>query len=277
MEWVGGVNRIVRASMLMGLVALLLPTVAGAQTAPEGDSDELPDGITVTGIGFAPTMAFAADHALRDARNRAAAIATALRVELGGPEAVYMPELTRFAGSSQRCGDRGGRPAGCRKAATAIVTFGVVGGATSADVLREVGSTGTASVPVEPRDRTSDRWIKRAIVTARSAATEEAAATARLNAKVAAKAAGLRLGPLVSVTETSPPSYLPLPFTYVPAFQDPLLGRFGPGIFCRVTRQPVVRFDPETGRPELVRQVRRRRCAVPRTYETYLEIRYSAT
>ncbi len=277
MERVGGVDRLVLASMLAALLVLLFPATAGAQSFSGSDSDELPAGITVTGIGFAPTKAVAADHAVRDARQRAASIAAVLRVELGGVEGIYMPELPQFARSSQRCGRRESRPTGCRKAAAAMVTFGVVGGATAADIVREVGSSGAASVPVEPRDRTSDRWIKRAIVTARRAATEEAVATAFLNAKAAADAAELRLGPLVSVAETPLTSYFPAPPFSVPAFQDPLLGAWGPGVFCRVTRQPVVRLDPETGRPKVVRRGPRRRCAVPRTYEMRLEIRYSAT
>ena len=258
---------------VLALAALLLPA-AGARAVPGSDA-EAPAGITVTGIGIAPAKADAADRAVRDARQRAAGIAAALHLELGSVVGVYLPELAQFPPRGRGCDGPGSTPASCRKAVAAIVTFSVVGAASAAENGREVSSSGAAEVPVEPSDRNSDRSIKQAIAKARDAATREAVATAFLNAKIAAKAAGLRLGPLVSVAETPPAPYLPGPF-YAPFFSDPALGTWAPGVFCGVARRPVVRRDRGTGGLKIVR-VLRRRCLVPRTYETHLEIRYSAT
>jgi hypothetical protein len=258
---------------MLALAALLFPA-AGAQAHPGRGADEAPAGITITGIGVAPTKAAAADRAVGDARQRAASIAAGLRVELGVVEGVYMPELTQFHPSALGCGGPRRKPASCRRAAAAIVTFGVVGGATAAEAGREIGSSGTAEVPVEPRDETSDRSIKQAIVKARGAALREAVATALRNAKVAAGAAGLKLGPLVSVAETPTGPYFPELFE-VPSIRDPALGALAPGLFCGLVRRAVARRDRKTGRLKIVR-VTRRRCIVPRTYETRLEIAYSA-
>ena len=271
MERIGGV-RIAPASVL-ALAALLFPA-AGAQAAPASGTEEAPPGITVTGIGVAPTKAAAADRAVRDARQRAAGIAADLHVELGKLEGVYLPELTQFPSSGQGCAGPKSKPASCRRAVGAVVTFGIVGGETAAETGREIGSSGTAEVPIEPRDDTSDRSIKQAIVKARGAALREAVATALRNAKVAADAADLQLGPLVSVAETPPPSYFPEPL-YPQFLREPALGTLAPGVFCGVARRPVFRRDPKTGKPEIVR-VRHRRCIVPGTYETRLEIAYSA-
>jgi|GEM_PF-2709252 len=273
MEGVRGVVRTALASVL-ALAALLLPA-AGARAVPGSDA-EPPTGITVTGIGIAPAKADAADRAVRDARQRAAGIAAALRLGLGGVTRIYLPELTQFPPLGRGCDGPGSTPASCRKAVAAMVTFGVAEGASApAEDGREVRSSGAAEVPVEPSDGNSDRSIKQAIAKARDAATREAVATAFVNAKVAAKAAGLQLGPLVSVAETPPAPYLPGPF-YAPFFSDPALGTWAPGVFCGVARRPVLRRDRGTGRLKIVR-VPRRRCLVPRTYETHLEIRYSAT
>jgi hypothetical protein len=271
MKRVGATNRMVLGAMLAALSALLFAPTAGAQFAAQSSADEAPAGITVTGIGLAPTKADAADRAVGDARQRAAGIAAGLALDLGGVEGIHMPELVQFARSSRRC-----PPSGCRKAVVARMTFSIIGGASAADVDRAVSASGFASVPVEPGDPASDRSIRRAILTARHASAQEAVDSALRNAKTAAGAAGLQLGPVVSVVESGPAYPFPdLPF-YPASFEDPLLGSWGPGVFCGTARRFVIQRDPETGKPTF-RRVLRRRCFVPRTYDTHLEIAYSAS
>lgn len=272
MKRVGAVNRLVLGAMLATLPGVLFAPAAGAQLGVESGAEEARAGITVNGVGLGTTKKIAANHAVGDARQRAASIAAVLGLDLGGVEAVYMPELAESARASRRCR----RPSGCRKTAAARVTFGVVGAATDAQAIREVSASGGASVPVEPRDRSGERSIRRAIETARHAATKEAVATAARNAKTAADAAGLQLGSVVSVAEPVPAYYALDPPFYLPFPLDPLLGTSGPGTFCGTAQRTVIRRDPATGRPKELRRVSRRRCLVPREYEASVEIRYSA-
>jgi hypothetical protein len=264
-----------RGAILIALLALPFPVSAGAQsTTPE--AADAPAGITVTGIGFGGTEASAADQAIRDATDRAATVAATLGVDVGTIESVEMPELTQFTRFAKSC-ERGDRKASLcrRKAAAAIVRFGIRGG-TTGDVgaIRTVTAAETVSVSVEQRDRPSDKWIKRAIATAREEAMKSATVAARQNARTAATAAGLKLGTVVSVVETSPIQTL-LPFLDL-GFRDPLLGFFGPGIYCGTATRPALRRDPETGKRRIVR-VKRRRCVVPSDYETQMEVRYAVS
>lgn len=271
-----GWNQAMRGALLIALVALSLPAAAGARSATSETADA-PAGITVTGIGFAGTEASAADQAIRDARDRAAMVAATFGVEVGTIQSVEMPELTQFTRFSQKCERATGRRASLcrRKAAAAIVTFGIQGGVTGdAETMRTVSADSTASAAVERGDRPSDKGVKRAIATAREEALESAVAAARQNAQTAAAAAGLKLGPIVSVFEAAPPRSL-LPFLDL-GFRDPLLGFFGPGTYCGISSRPILRRDPKTGKHKIVR-VKRRRCVVPSTYETRVEVRYAVS
>jgi hypothetical protein len=271
-----GWNQVMRGGLLIALLALSLPATAGAQPATPETADA-PAGITVTGIGFAGTEASAADQAIRDARDRAAMIAATFGVEVGTIESVEMPELTQFTRFSQNCERATGRQAKLcrRKAAAAIVTFGIRGGATGdVEAMRTVTADNTASVSVERRDRPSDKWVKRAIATAREEALNSAVAAARQNARTAAAAANLKLGAIVSVAEAAPSDAL-LPFLDL-GFRDPLLGAFGPGTYCGTTTRPTLRRDPKTGKRRIVR-VKRRRCVIPSTYDTRVEVRYAVS
>jgi hypothetical protein len=127
---------------------------------------------------------------------------------------------------------------------------------------------------VEPRNKRQNRSIRRAVLGAREQATREAAVGALSNARRAAAVSGLQLGPVFSVAEEDPES------GFLPAFLeessfDEALGSYGPGVFCKVIRRPVIRRDPVTGESE-VRRIKQRRCATPSTYEVHLAIRYSA-
>lgn len=266
-----------RGGFLIALLVLPFPVTAGARSATPETADA-PAGITVTGIGLAGTKASAADQAIRDATDRAAKVAATLGVQIGTIDSVEMPELTQFTRFSERCERATDRRANlCRReAAAAIVRFGIRGGATGdVEAMRTVTADHTASVSVEQRDRPSDKWIKRAIATAREEAMESATVAARRNARIAAVAADLKLGPIISVAEIAPSDGF-LPSLFEPGFRDPLLGFFGPGTYCGIATRPVLRRNPETGERRIVR-VKRRRCVAPSAYETRMEVRYAVS
>jgi hypothetical protein len=260
MEAVGTAKGIASAMALTVLMALLVPLSAGAKFPPPDDAGGSPPGVTVTGLGFARGDAGASERAVRDARQRAAAITRVLGLQLGQVEAVDLPDLTQFGR---------GRTSG-PTAAAATVTFAIVGGASGGREAKSVHASGAASARVRPRDRNRNRSIRHAILLARRGAAPPAATAARRSARVAAAAAGLELGTIVSVAEAASPYY------YGPAFYDAALGSFGAGQFCGIVTRPVVRPDPETGVPRVVRRVPRRRCFVPSTYEVQLKIGYEA-
>jgi len=277
-------------AIFAALLLLLVPTTAPAKAAVGGESAEARAGITVTGIGLArlgPVARASGEarqratnvarytavrRAVRDGRRRAKAIAGALGVEVGRTIAVELQRVGQ-ANRTKGCSVRGGqkRPR-CLTLAAATVTVGIVGGGdgTASDT---VGALGTASVEVEPRNPERSRSIKRAVTSARQTSTSEAAAAARRNAETLAEAAELTLGRIVSVSEPPPTG----PLAYLdPSLYDASLGTFGPGRFCGQVRHPVVRRDPETGRPRPVRWVSERKCRAPREHESSLETRYEA-
>jgi hypothetical protein len=254
----------------VALLGLLASAGAAAKVPVESGASEGPPGITVTGIGFAPTTSEAAAQAVHDARRRAGSIARVLRLDLGGTDAVELPDLARY-GAARPCRGREKRSAGCRRApiaAAATVTYAIVGGGTG-EAMRSIRSHGSASALVEAGDRSRNRAIKRAVLATRRKIIPEAALAAWRSARVAADAADLDLGPIVSVRETVP-SY------YGSSFYDAALGSFGSGRFCGIVRVPVVRRDPETGVPKVVRRVPRRRCFVPSPYSVSFAIEYEA-
>jgi hypothetical protein len=246
------------------LLALLAPQGAEAKFPLESGASEPPPGITVTGIGFAPATATAdatadaVDAAVRDARSRAAAIARALGLGLGPTEGIELPQLAQFGESPSP------------PVAAATVTYAILGGGSGEGSARFVLASGAASARVRPRDRKRSRSIKSAVLSVRRAVTPRAATAARRNAEVAAEAAGLSLGTIVSVSE-APPIY------YGSAFYDGALGSFDPGRFCGIVRKPILRRNPETGANEVVRRVPRRRCFFPTSYGVRMEVRYEAS
>jgi hypothetical protein len=254
------------AVLMVVLVLLVLPPGAEAKFPAETGNQEAPPGITVTGIGFGPTDADAVDRAVADARRRGADTARALRLGLGGVEGVELPELTQFGVPCQGGSGECGRPAPAAAAAT--VTFAIVGGATGDDLAGSIRVHGAASASIASPDRSRNRSIKRALRAARRTLAPRAATAARRNAGAAAAAAGIQLGTIVSAAEATAPYY------YGPGFYDTALGWFGPGRFCGIVRQPIVRRDPETGVPTVVRRVPRRRCFASSPYTVRFAIRY---
>lgn len=287
----------VRGVLACVVVALALPilSVASPASTLAAVGSDVPPGITVTGIGFAiPDQAAtgcatgqgrkrateaansaAVDRAVGDARGRAGEIARKIGVRVGSLSQIELREIRQFG---WRRGDRrpSGRPS-CRapiKAAAATVTFAIVGGADGSAAGR-VNATGGSSIEVEPTNPERNRAIKRAVLAAREAATPEAATAARREARTAARSAGLTLGGVVSVSET--PLFGIESIFSDGVFYDDALGAFGPARFCRFVKRPIVRVNPKTGRPSLVRWTRKYRCSVPREYSVSLDIVYEAS
>lgn len=277
-------------AIFAALLLLLVPASDPARAAAGGEGSVAQPGITVTGIGLArlgPGAAVGGEarkratniahstavrRAIGDGRRRAKAIARVLGVDLGRTTAVESQrgdQVHRIKGCSVR--GRPNRPR-CLTLAAVTVTVEIVGGG-DGSASDTVGAIGTASVEVEPANAERNRSIKRAVISARQTATSEAAAAARHNAQTLAGAAGLTLGSIVSVSESAPAGLLAV---LDPSFHDASIGTFGPGQFCGYIRNSVVRRDPATGRPYVVRVVRKRKCRAPREYDASLEVRYEA-
>jgi uncharacterized protein DUF541 len=277
----------VRIAFLIAVVAAAFPASASAQGfyGPFGQPQEdYGPGITVSGAGLArvPAPAELSEDSIRgaidsarpravaraiaDARRRAETIAGAVGVSLGQTDAVELgdgfPERPPCRRSRRTHELRCVAPRFTTAATT--VTFEIVGGAGSTEGARELSASATGSAPSEPKRRTSPA-IRRALFAARFAATPEAARSARANAELVARGSGLTLGPLFSIVEQSNP------YGY-----NPLLGAFAPGTFCGTVRRAIVRRDPETGIPRVIRRRRVRRCYSQRTFEVRLEATYVA-
>ena len=258
------------AAAIAALGATLAPAIVAADGLPAATAAEAEPGISVTGVGFARSRSAAARRAsnhvavaraVRDARARAGAIARALGVRVGEVEYIDLPQLGQFL---QR------RTTGIA-AAAATVRFAIVGGAAGAGAAHELSANGSAFATVRPADRDRSQPIKLALLAARRQVTPKAAEEARRNARAAARAAGLGLGPIVSISEAPTPYY-----GYGSTYYDAVLGQFGPGRFCGYYRRPVFRPDPTTGRLRIVRRVPTRRCVYPVSYSVALEVGYLA-
>jgi hypothetical protein len=275
----------VRVAFLTALVLAVLPAQALAQ-GPFGPfaqpEEDYGPGISVGGSGLARVTAparltedsvqqaidavrpRAIARALADARRRAEAIAGAVGVSVGSAEAVELG--AGFVGRepcrrSRRTGEvRCVVPRFTTAAAT--VTFEIVGGPQSSEGAREIRASALGSAPAEPRRQTSPA-IRRALFSARFAATPEAARNARDNAALAAQGSGLTLGPLFSIVEQASL------YGY-----EPILGVYAPGTYCRTFRRVIFRRDPTTGIGRVVGRRRVRRCFSPGSFQVSLEATY---
>src|SRR3954453_20326946 len=95
---------------------------------------------------------------------------------------------------------------------------------------RTIVAGGTGQVRVTPGDRTSNDSIAAAVKKAYAAALPKAVADAREEAGELATAAGVTLGPLVTVSNVAAQPF------YGGIFAGPELGTFGPGKFCGAVR-----------------------------------------
>ena len=154
---------------------------------------------------------------------------------------------------------------------SSVVVVGILLGATPAIAATTTTSsgdtitaTGIGQTRVMPKDRHSNASIAAAVERAHRASIAGALKQAHKYATAYAKAVGLKLGSVVSVSDAQSAFYGPGSFS---------IGPFGPGQFCGTLRQPVGR--PVKGQRPKFKKVHR--CIVPRFALATLTITYSAT
>lgn len=122
-----------------------------------------------------------------------------------------------------------------------------------------ITATGYGSAKPVPVDRNSEKSIAAAVERAEKAALPAAVEQARERAAQLARAAGLTLGRLISISD--PPASPYGPFGYAPP------GAFGPGQFCRTVGGIRVTRDRD-GTVHRKRVKRHRVCRVPAHVQT---------
>jgi uncharacterized protein YggE len=131
-----------------------------------------------------------------------------------------------------------------------------------------VAATGTGQTRVLPNDRHSNASIRVAYERARKASIKGALREAHEYALDYARAVGLKLGSVVSVSDQqSSGFYGPGPGGFI--------GPFGPGQFCGTIRQPI--FKQVNGRRKVIGTKNVHRCIVPKFAYTTLAVTYSAS
>ena len=131
---------------------------------------------------------------------------------------------------------------------------------------QSVTATGTGQSRVHPTNRHNNASIVSAYDAARHAAIGTALSQAHEYAVDYAKAVGMTLGSVVSVSDAQTNGY------YGPG---PFFGPFGINQFCGTLRQPV--FKKVNGRRRIVRTKKVHRCIVPQFAFVTLTVTYSAS
>jgi hypothetical protein len=137
----------------------------------------------------------------------------------------------------------------------------------SADQPKSVTATGAAQEKVTPKDRHSNASISAAVDAARAKGIASAFNEAHEYALRYARAAGLTLGAIVSVSDSQNNGF----GYYGPGF----FGPFGPNQFCGTVAQP--RFKVVAGKRKRVGVKHVHRCFVPPFEATTLTVTYSAS
>jgi hypothetical protein len=136
----------------------------------------------------------------------------------------------------------------------------------TADQGQSVTATGNAQVKVVPKDRKSNSSIAAAVEAAHQAGIPAAIKDAHGYAVKYAKAAGLTLGAIQSVSDASNNG-----FAYGPGFYGP----FGPNQYCGTVRRPILKVV--NGKRKVVGIKKVHRCFVPPNVVTVLTVTYAAT
>jgi uncharacterized protein YggE len=136
----------------------------------------------------------------------------------------------------------------------------------SADPSQSVTATGSAQIKVVPKNRKSESSIEAAVEAARQAGIPAALKDADSYALKYARAAGLTLGAIESVSDATSNG-----FAYGPGFY----GSFGPNQYCGTVRTPI--FKVVAGKRKVVGTKKVHRCFVPPFVATVLTVTYSAT
>jgi hypothetical protein len=133
-----------------------------------------------------------------------------------------------------------------------------------------VTATGTKLVKVLPTNRRSNSSIEAAVVAAQKAGISGALASAHDNAVRYAKAVGLTLGTIISVSDAASNGG----GFYGPYGGGGFFGPFGPDQYCGIEHRSV--FKVVNHKRRLVRVKKVRRCIVPPYQSTTLTVTYSA-
>jgi uncharacterized protein YggE len=150
--------------------------------------------------------------------------------------------------------------AGCASAA-------LIGAPAAVAQAGTITATGTGQSRVHPQDRHNNASIVRAYDAAHQAAIGGALKQAREYATAYAKAVGMTLGPVQSVSDAqNSPFYGPGPF----------FGPFGPNQFCGTLRQPIIKKG-KNGRRKVVGTRKVHRCIVPTFATVTIAVTYSAS
>jgi hypothetical protein len=166
-----------------------------------------------------------------------------------------------------------------RRLVEATVVVALVVPAVAAASTVTITAIGTGRVKVAPANRHSNASIAAAEATAQRASVPLALAAAKTQAGVYAAAAGLTLGPLVSISDQVANGPFFISSEAVP-------GPFGPGKFCGTIRVPIGRATPVVKvvggnkvllPPTRVRFKKVHRCTVPSPATTTLLVAYSAS
>jgi hypothetical protein len=131
-----------------------------------------------------------------------------------------------------------------------------------------VTATGTGQTRVLPKDRHSNSSIAAAFEVARKASITGAISQASEYALDYARAAGLKLGPIVSISDQQSSGF------YGPGVGG-FIGPFGPNQFCGTIHQPI--FKQVNGRRKIIGTKKLHRCFVPRFAYTTVAVTYSAS
>jgi uncharacterized protein YggE len=150
-------------------------------------------------------------------------------------------------------------------AVVALVAFfaGVLAAVANAqDVVpaaqRTLVAAGVGTIKVTPKDAKDNDSIKAAVADATAKALPAAIQDARTQAGQLAAAAGVTLGPLVSVSNQAQPSYGGI--FYGPIY--PATGSFGPGKYCGTVKSRSVRVGKD-GKRHYGKPKAHRVCRVP--------------
>jgi hypothetical protein len=140
--------------------------------------------------------------------------------------------------------------------------------APAASAQQTITATGTAQVRPEPENRRNNASIRAAVREANERALPRAIANARARAAELATAAGVTLGPLLSISDAPLPGY---PFAF-----SPQNGTFGNGRFCG--RVPNFRTVVRNGVRRRVRaRGTRRICRVPPQVNASVTLTFAVT
>lgn len=147
--------------------------------------------------------------------------------------------------------------------------FAAVASAQEAAPQRTLVAAGLGTAKVTPKDAKDNDSIKAAVADATKKALPAAIQDARTQAGRLAAAAGVTLGPLVSITNQAQP--------YGGVFYGPIYpvtGTFGPGKFCGKVRSRSVRIDRE-GKRHYGKAKTRRVCRVPPTVQQAVALTFA--